>query len=57
MENLLEVLNLHLPNRILADEIIEVLRHHLHVEQGRVAGDVLEILGVQSPPSLSVSHL
>ena len=33
-----------------------LLRDDLHVEEGGVVGNVLEVLGIEPPPGLSVTH-
>ena len=35
---------------------INSLGDYLHVEEGGVVGDVLEVLGIEPPPGLSVAH-
>ena len=56
VKDLLEVCHIHLAIRILLDELRVVLCHDLHVEQGGVVGNVLEVFGIEPPPSLSVAH-
>ena len=35
---------------------IHLLGDNLHVEEGGVVGDVLEVLGIEPPSSLGVAH-